>query len=301
MSETDNDECFEVRFPKTTTIVPKIRLFTGLESQFANCFFGSERAYIVVADPLPDADPGEDAEITYRRIFEEDRPVIQLLQFGDFRAKRAIEFNGPDGQPVRIVDFRDDETFELMAGQFNKIAVSPPVFRFRDAVNNAIQASIFSDVKHTSQERLQVERSISYYNDTVSKEESPYPNRFKDDPDVLREGVIPDTPATLVDYLLETMYCRETFNPNYLMAAIKKLLRLTGVAQLDIERLYHYPPGKNASLACITFLGRYSTFGHKVLTDALTRPPEQRFCELDAMKIAAEEKMSRGSKRQLPD
>ena len=298
MSAIESRECFEVRFPKIPTIT-SIRLFTGFESRLANCFFADQKAFMVVSDPIPTETSSEDQETTYRRLFEEDRPTIELLQFGHFYAERALEFTGPQGQSIRVIDYRDYDSFEFMSGQFNKILATPAVFRIRNGVNQAIQAAIFSDVKHTSQERLQVERAISYYNDVVSLKESPYPNRFKNDPDSIRDEIIPDSPAELVNHLLETMYNRETFDPNYFLAAIRLLRRLTGgVSFLDIERLYRYPPGKNISLENILFLGSFEAVAHGILQDVLLRPPEQRFCELDVLRIATDQKMSKqvGSK-----
>ncbi|OGE25182.1 hypothetical protein A3H85_02695 [Candidatus Daviesbacteria bacterium RIFCSPLOWO2_02_FULL_40_8] len=293
MSAIESRGCFEVRFPKIPTIT-SIRLFAGSESRLANCFLADQKAFMVVSDPIPTETSSEDQETTYRRLFEEDRPTIELLQFGHFCAQRAIEITDPQGQLIRVIDYRDQASFELMTGQFNRVLTSPPVFRIRDGVNQSIQATIFSDVKHTSQERLQVERAISYYNDVVSLEESPYPNHFKNDPDSIRDEVIPNSPAELVDHLLETMYNRETFDPNYFLAAIRLLRRLTaGVSFLDIERLYRYPPGKNVSLENILFLGSFEAVAHGILQDVLLRPPEQRFCELDALRIATVQKMSK--------
>src|SRR3989344_3509289 len=264
MSAIESRGCFEVRFPKIPTIT-SIRLFAGSESRLANCFLADQKAFMVVSDPIPTETSSEDQETTY-----------------------------PQGQLIRVIDYRDQASFELMTGQFNRVLTSPPVFRIRDGVNQSIQATIFSDVKHTSQERLQVERAISYYNDVVSLEESPYPNHFKNDPDSIRDEVIPNSPAELVDHLLETMYNRETFDPNYFLAAIRLLRRLTaGVSFLDIERLYRYPPGKNVSLENILFLGSFEAVAHGILQDVLLRPPEQRFCELDALRIATVQKMSK--------
>lgn len=292
MSSVEGVRYYPVRFPRIPVIDHSIRLFDSIHSSFAPCYFGSGKAYMTVSDLLPDEAANEPPDTKFRRIFEEDRPVIQLLQFGQFCAERAIEFNGPDGQPFRIVDPRDDETFNLLAGQYDKVATSPPVFRFRDRVNIAIQAAVFSDLKHTSQERIQVVRQISYRDDVAEKQESPYPNRFKNDPDYIADGVIPDLPEQVVAYLLENVYMQEAFDPDHILAAIKKIQRLSGSLDLNIERLYYYPPGKNSSIAGITFLGQYIDFAHKVLRDVRTRPPEQRYCILDALKIAASRKMA---------
>jgi hypothetical protein len=301
MAEAESSGYFEVRFPKTPTITTSINLFNGIRSSFANCYFGSEKAYMAISDPLPEEKPGDDLDTKYRRVFEEDRPTIQLLQFGSFCARRAIEFPGPQGHPVRVVDPRADESFNILAGQYDKVGVTPPVFRFRERVNTAIQAAIFSDIKHASQERLQTARQISYYEDVASAEESPYPNQFKNNPDLIGDGIIPDSPATIADYLLENVYWRETFDPDYILAAVKKLQRQVGSLNLDIERLYHQPTGRNVSLSNITFFGQYIDFAHKVFRDVRKRPPEQRFCELDALKIAASRRMSGRVQRQLAD